>query len=89
MTRCDLASAAKPERAPDAGQLKLPLAGAADTGLQKQLASLTSQVEQKNIQIAELEKWAHEMEASLNNKNGSGIIRNIRHFIQDRIRNKE
>jgi hypothetical protein len=70
-----------PKRAPDAGQDKTQMAGAADTALQKQLASLTSQIEQKNIQIAELEKWAQELEATLSNKNNSGLARNIRHFL--------
>lgn len=71
---------ASPQRAPDAGQFNPLVAGSADTDLQKQLASLTSQIEQKNIQIAELEKWAQEMQTALNTKNGSGITRNIKKF---------
>ncbi len=80
---------ASPKRAPDAALVKPLRAGLVDTELQKQFASLTSQIAQKNSHIAELEKWAQELQATLNNKNNSSLTRNIRQFIQNKTKKQE
>lgn len=57
--------AATPRRAPDAGKPRLFALSGGGQETEKQLVFYKSQVEAKNAQIAELEKWAHEMEAQL------------------------
>jgi hypothetical protein len=70
--------ASNPRRAPDAGKPRLELSGKPDVALEKQVAYLTSQVEQKNSHILALEKWAAELEAQLKEKNNSPVARLVR-----------
>ena len=67
MTACAplRAWAENPRRAPDAGQPRPFTLANSNQELEKQLAIYKSQLEAKNSQIAALETWAHEMEATI------------------------
>ncbi len=80
-----LAWASAPCRAPDADLAKPALNDAPNFALERQVESLISQIEQKNAHITELEKWAHELDASLQQQNTSKLHQ-IRTSIRQRFK---
>jgi hypothetical protein len=75
--------ASAPCRAPDADLEKVALNAAPNLALERHVESLISQIEQKNTHITELEKWAHELDASLQGQNASKL-----HQLRANIRQK-
>lgn len=66
--------AAAPQRAPDAGQVLSLDSSSSDLTAEQQLANLISQLDQKNLHLAQVEIWAHELEARLKNYQAAGYL---------------
>jgi glycosyltransferase involved in cell wall biosynthesis len=80
-----------PHHAPDAGQVLNSNNGETSNNieLERQLASLTSQLEQKNAHIAAIETWAHDMENRLKTKPFTlGYLNKARQFGSSIFNNK-
>ena len=61
---------AQPRLAPDAGRPRSTFATGSDPVLERQLAAYEAQIEAKNAQIADLERWAGDMETRLKARSG-------------------
>jgi len=69
-----LAWCAAPSRAPDAGHFLDFAEAGENNAVQRQLAALTSQLDQKNAHLMQLETWAHTMEARLKKIESGGYV---------------
>jgi glycosyltransferase involved in cell wall biosynthesis len=77
-----------PHRAPDAGQELPALGTATDTALERQLTAYRAQIEAKNVQISELESWAHDLESRLQARNG-GLFAKLKSRFKSAIMSKK